>query len=492
MAIVVFGVILILSLVLALLSRRGVIGSSMKDVMVASGSFGAFLIFFVSVGEIYSIGTMIGAPGSIYSKGASYGIWFICYILLAYVVGYFLNPAIWRMGQLSNAITMGDVIGWRYNSKMMQVLTALVGIMFLVPWVQNQFAGMAILFKYLNIGISFEVGVVIAAILAFAYVAIAGIRASAWVSVLKDLLLILAIVIAGVTAASKMPGGVEGIFRTVAEKMPNMLTVKTEPITANVTFLLSTIVFQMLGFYMLPISFQAVLTSKNEKILRKNSILMPIYMIMFPFLVVTAYFALATIPGLAKPDYALLAVVVQNLPSWVVGLVAGGGALTAILVMAITALCVGGSFSKNILGVVKPDMGQKQMILWTRIVTAVFLVTAGLMALYFPQLMAGVITVAYSGLTQTFIAIIFGFIWKGATKWGVGAGMVLGVITLFVIKTVPFGLNKGFVALVINLVVAVVVSLLTKPGSEAVKRFDVFKAIKPWKQVMVPDKSIKA
>jgi len=482
MALAVFSGILILSLVIAIASKKGAIGSSMNDVMVASGGFGAFLIFFVSVGEIYSIGTMLGAPGSIYAKGAMYGTWFICYILLAYVVGYFLNPAIWRMGKLANAVSIGDVIGWRYNSKAMQVLTAVIGIMFLTPWIQNQFAGMAILFNYLDIGVSFGAGVVISSALAFAYIAIAGIRAPAWVSVLKDILLVLAIVIAGITAAMKMPGGVGGIFKSVAASAPEMLTVPMEPVTAGFTFVISTILFQMLGFYMLPISFQAILTSKNETNLRRNSIYMPLYMIMFPFLVITAYFAFATIPGLDKPDYALLAVVVQNLPPWVVGLVAGGGALTAILVMAITALCVGGLFSKNILGVLNPNMKESSMVLWTRAATGIFLFFGVMSALYFPQLMANVVTLAYSGLTQTFIAIFFGFFWRGATKWGIGAGMVVGILSIFYFKfsgvPVPFGFNPGFIAISLNLVVAVALSLATKADAESLSRFEKFKAVK--------------
>ena len=141
MALTVFILILVLSVVIAIMSKRGAIGSSMDDVMTASRSFGAFLIFFVSVGEIYSIGTMIGTPGAVFANGATYGTWFICYILLAYVIGYFLNPCIWRMGQLAKAISIGDVIGWRYNSKGIQVLVALVAIGFLTPWIQNQYAG---------------------------------------------------------------------------------------------------------------------------------------------------------------------------------------------------------------------------------------------------------------------------------------------------------------------------------------------------------------
>lgn len=483
MALFVFALILILSIVIAILSKKGAIGSSMSDVMTASGSFGAFLIFFVSVGEIYSIGTMIGAPGSIFANGANYGVWFICYILLAYVVGYFLNPAIWRMGQLAKAVSIGDVIGWRYNSKGMQILVALVAIGFLTPWIQNQYAGMAILFEYLNIGVTFVAGVVISSVLAFVYIAIAGIRAPAWVSVLKDILLIVSIVVVGIAAAVHMDGGVGGIFKTVAETKPEALVVPMQPITQNVTFLMTTILFQMLGFYMLPISFQALLTSKNEHNLRKNSIYMPLYMIMFPFLTIAAYYAVATIPDLPNKDFAFLAIAVNTLPEWVIGLIAGGGALTAILVMAISALCVGGLFSKNILGVIKPDMKQKTMTNWTRVATGVFLVFGMLTALYFPALMANVITLAYGGLTQTFVAVIFGFFWKRATKWGVGAGIIAGVVALAMIKNmmaVPWlGFNFGFWALLINLAVAVVVSLLTKPDAVAMKRFEAFRAAKP-------------
>ena len=74
----------------------------------------------------------------------------------------------------------------------------------------------------------------------------------------------------------------------------------------------------MLGFYMLPISFQALLTSKSGNTLRKNSILMPLYMIMFPFLVIAAYYAVAEIPNLENSDWSLLAIAVDTLPGWTI------------------------------------------------------------------------------------------------------------------------------------------------------------------------------
>jgi SSS family solute:Na+ symporter len=423
-AIIIFIVILVLSFILAVLARRGATATSMSDVMTASGSFGGFLVFFVSVGEIYALGTLIGAPGAIFAQGADYGVWFIAYVLLAYVVGYFLNPASWRLGQLSKALTLADNIGWRYNSKGLQVIVALVGIGFLTPWIQNQFAGMAILFEYLDIGVNFFTAVLISSVLAFLYIVIAGIRAPAWVSVMKDILLVVAIIVIGAAAAIHMKGGVNGIFQEVHAVKPESLFVQPGKPTA---FTISTIIFQMCGFYMLPITFQAVLTSRNEPILRKNTIFMPLYMLMFPFLVIAAYYAVATLPDLANKDYATLAIAVDILPNWMIGLIAGGGALTAILVMAITALCVGGLFSKNILAVVRPATSQKAMVFWTRVVTLVFLVFGMITAIYFPNIMANVITLAYGGLCQTFAGTLLGFFWKRANKWSVGAGILFGI-----------------------------------------------------------------
>jgi solute:Na+ symporter, SSS family len=112
--------------VLAVLARRGVIANNISEILVASRGFSAILLFFVTVGEIYGIGTLIGVPGAVYSKGSSYLIWFIGYILLAYPVGYFLNPRIWRIGKISNSVTIGDFFKWRFESKWLGFMVAIL------------------------------------------------------------------------------------------------------------------------------------------------------------------------------------------------------------------------------------------------------------------------------------------------------------------------------------------------------------------------------
>src|ERR1700759_4886989 len=103
---IVFAVLIAASLVLAVMAKKGHHSTDVRDFFVASPQVRGFLLFFLSVGEIYSIAPIIGFPGSIYAKGGSYGIWYLGYNLLAFPVAYFLNPLIWRAGKLYNAVTI--------------------------------------------------------------------------------------------------------------------------------------------------------------------------------------------------------------------------------------------------------------------------------------------------------------------------------------------------------------------------------------------------
>jgi SSS family solute:Na+ symporter len=474
MALCTFLILILLSVSLAFLSRRGVIASDINQILVASRKFGSFLFFFVTVGEIYGIGTMIGVPGAVYSRGSSYILWFLGYILLAYPVGYFMNPRVWRIGKIGDASTTSDWFEWRFASKWLGLLVAFLSILFLLPWAQMQFAGLSIILRYLGIQINPVAAVVAASIIAFTYVGLSGIKGSAYVAILKDILMIAAILVGGVTAVMKMPGGLEAIYRTAYVKFPSYLTVVAVPIDKNVTFLISTILFQAVGFYSWPSIMQYVFSAKSERTIRHNQCIMPLYMLMYIFLVTAAFFTLVTVPGLKNPDDAFMGMIVRNVPGWLVGIVAAGGALTCMLVLADVSLAVGGIVSRNIIGMFKPGMSSSSLVRWTRGSTALFLAISVWLTIFFPRLLLGLINIAYFGITQIFPGIVATILWKRAHKWGIAAGMIVGVFCVFLFNTiniVTFGINKGLVSVVINTIVMVVVSLICSPDATSMERF---------------------
>lgn len=482
MAAAVLAFIIALSLGIAIASRRGAVQDSMSDVMVASRSFGAILLFIVAVGETYSVGTMIGVPGAVYARGASWAVWFVGYMCLGFSVGYFINPMIWRLGRLSGAVTIAETFRWRFNSRPLEFLVALLCVIFLLPWIQIQFAGLGIILKYIGFEISYVTAVLAATVVAYLYIAIAGIRAPAWVSILKDFLMLFAMVVGGLVVAAQYPGGVEGIFMEVARVAPEKLIVETEPITKNVTFMISTMIFQSMGLCMFPLTFQFIFTGKSEDTVRRNQIFMPLYMYMYPFLILTAYFVLITVPGLEKADEAFMALVERELPAWLVGVVAGGGVLTCILVAALCALSIGGFLTQNMIGIFKPDLSSLARVRITRFTTAAALLLSAFMAIYLPALMLGINNFAYFGFTQIFALTAAAAFWGRATSQGAVAGLSVGLALIFIQVGLDINLwniNKGLIALICNATVLIAVSLATQPDAETKKNFETFRNYNP-------------
>jgi len=481
MAAVVMVLVLILSIAIAIASRRGVVQNSMSDVLVASRSFGAVLLFIVAVGETYSVGTMIGVPGAVYGRGASYAVWFMGYMCLGFALGYFINPMIWRLGRLSQSVTIAETFRWRFNSRPLECLIAIMSIIFLMPWIQIQFAGLGIILKYIGVNIDYVTGVLVATVVAYAYIAIAGIRAPAWVSILKDFLLLFAMVIGGLVVAAKHPGGVGGIFSEVARVAPDKLIVATEPITKNVTFMISTMVFQSMGLCMFPLTFQFIFTGKSEDTVRRNQIFMPLYMYMYPFLILTAYFVLITVPGLTMADEAFMALIQNNLPSWMVGMVAGGGVLTCILVASLCSLSIGGFLTQNIIGQFT-TLAPAAAVGITRVATAAALLISAVMAIYLPSLMLTINNFAYFGFTQVFPLTMAAAFWGKATKQGAFAGLFVGLVVIFLqvgLDINLWNLNKGLIALICNAITLVVVSLNTQPDEVTLKNHETFQNYNP-------------
>lgn len=254
MATAVFLGFIVFSLYLAIRSKSGRGPQSVHDFFVASRQFGAYLVFFLAAGEIYSIGTMVGFPGGIYAKGPTYGVWFLGYILLAYPVGYFIGPKIWQAGKRYNAITLPDLFKGHFQSRTLELVVAASAILFLLPWGQLQFTGLVAALKGLGWNFQPFYLILISAMLAFTYIAIAGVRASAYIAVLKDILMVAAIVITGVAVSAEV--GVTEVFHAASLHVSNRMDAH------QLTFSMSTMLFQSLGFYVMPFAVQNFFTAK--------------------------------------------------------------------------------------------------------------------------------------------------------------------------------------------------------------------------------------
>ena len=445
MSIIFFGIIA-LSVLVALAARIGAgKDMSMSEYLVGGRSFPAWLLYFLAVGEIYSIGTMIGLPSGVYAHGARDAIWFLGYILLAYPLGYYVGPLVWRAGVRYDAMTIPDVFGRHFDSRVLEIVTAIALLVALVPWGQYQFIGLQVVLGALGMPITPVQSVIVAALIAFVYLFVSGVRSPAFVAILKDVFMLVGILVVGIFAAHKA-GGVGPVFAT-GHVPPLSVTLTGSPLV----FTISTIVVQSVTFY-LAFSAAFLFTAKSERAIKSSTIWMPLYMLMYPFLIVASFYAILAYPRLASPNTVFMHATIDLLPPWLVGVVAAGAGLSGLLVLSTTSLVIGGTVTRNLVPNVGPGV-QKRV---SNIVVAIFLVLAAWMTLAGSTLMLTVLNLTYYLLGQLvpgWIALMFFRHVKGGA---VATGLVVGLATaigFYLVKPDFGGVNPGLVAVLINLAV---------------------------------------
>jgi SSS family solute:Na+ symporter len=373
------------------------------------------------------------------------------YVLLSYPVGYFLGPKIWNAGKQFNAITLPDLFRGHFESRAVEVIAAVCAILFILPWGQLQFTGLIFALKGMGWNLTPGLLIGIAACFAFTYVAIAGVRASAFIAILKDVLMVVAILIVGVAVAFE--AGVEPVFTAATAKVSNAMS------SSQLTFAMSTMLFQSLGFYMFPFNVQSLFTAKSANTIRRTQIVMPLYMLMFPFLVFASYFAIDRGMHLDSPNEAFFAAASTLLPNWLVGVVAAGAALSALVVLAGICLVIGPIITRNLI----PDLAESKQKTGAKVVIVAYLVASIVLTLSTSNLMVTIANTAYFGVTQFFpgvLIVVFRLRVRGAA---VAAGLVTGqilAVALYLANATLAGFNVGFISLLANCAVVAILHLV--------------------------------
>jgi len=129
---------------------------------------------------------------------------------------------------------------------------------------------------------------------------------------------------------------------------------------------------------------------------------------------------------LANPEIA-------NLPNWVIALVAAGGLAAALSTAAGLLLVISSSISHDLIKKqLKPDITEKQELIWARASATLAIFIAGYFGINPPGFVAATVALAFGLAAATFFpAIILGIFDKRMNKEGAVAGMVIGLILMF-------------------------------------------------------------
>jgi SSS family solute:Na+ symporter len=463
---IILGVIFVSALVGIYAGRR--VKMNLENWTVGGRKFGVIIIWLLMAGEIYTTFTFLGASGWAYSKGAP-AFYILVYGALAYTLSFFILPVLWRMGKKYGLHTQPDFFIKRYDSRTLGVFVALVGVFCIIPYLQLQLAGLGLIVEVSSNGsISPEVAIVVAFVLTCLFVYTSGIKGAAWVAVIKDVLMLLAVFIVGIGVPIIYFGGFGKMFKVLIEKMPGHLVLPGTVPSMGVGWVMTTLLLTGLGFYMWPHVFGSAFSAKSDLIIKRNAIIMPFYQIPVLLVLMVGLTALLVIPGLKDGDMAFLELVNRTYPSWFMGFVGAAGAVTAMVPAAILVLFASTLLAKNVYQAgFNPRASEDSVMRLSRLMVIAIMALALVFAIFFPNELVNLLIFGYDGVTQFFPGVVMGLFWRRVTRTGIFAGLVVGlgiVFGLILTNNDPFlGMNAGFVGLVANSLVATIGSLITKP-----------------------------
>ena len=433
---------------------------------VGGRGFGAVLMYLLMAGEVYTTFAFLGASGWAYSRGGPV-LYVVAYLTLAYVVSFFILPEIWETGRRQGMQTQSDFFSFRYGNKYLAGLVCIVGIVSFIPYLQLQLTGLGIIVSVASFdGIGRTPAMLISVVLLAAFVFASGVRAVAWVSVLKDILMVFAAVAIGVGIPYMYFGGIGPMFAALARAHPAHLTMPGATPNLGHTWYISTVLLTSLGFYMWPHAFGSTFTAKSANTLRRNAVIMPIYSLTLAFILFAGFTAVMILPGLSNGDLALLTIVRRSYPPWFLGVIGGAGALTAMVPASIFILTAATLFAKNLYRpAFAPSMTDDQVAKLARVMVVVIGAVSLCLAIYTSTTLVSLLLVGYAGVTQFFPGVILGLYWRRVTAQAVLTGLIAGVATsvfLMLSHRDPFfGWSAGFVALCLNFIITILLSLGT-------------------------------
>jgi SSS family solute:Na+ symporter len=452
------------------------VASDPAQFILGGRSFGPILLWVLMGGEVYTTFTFLGIAGWAYGRGAE-AYYLLGYGALAYIIAYLYLPRLWRFASERQLLTMADFFSARYGSTAFGAIVTLVTTFIEALAILVYLTGLQILLAIAGFGsINATQAVLIAFVAITFFVFTAGLRGMAWAAIVKDALMIGSVAAVGFVLPIAFFGSPSAMLAHVMAMRPHDFTLGAWTASNGKLWFLTTMLLTGIGFFTGPGTVAATYAAKSEDTVRRNAIFLPLYVLMIVPIFFAGYTASLILPGLrgAQGDAAYLRVIQSHFPAALLGIICAAGVLSGLLPSATRLLATASQVTKNILGDVFHVARAGAAQTWaTRACIVVVAAVSLLLWLFLKASLVDLLLFVYNGNTQLAPGIILGLFWKRVTLWPIAAGLAVGdgCALAFTVHPIPLaGLNPGFAALALNLLVVVTLSLtmpFARPASKA-------------------------
>src|SRR3954447_4567178 len=460
-------------------------------------SFGGWVTWFLLGGDLYTAYTFVAVPALVYGAGAL-GFFAVPYTIVVYPLVFLAAPRLWSVAHRHGYVTPADFVRGRHGSPTLALMIALTGIVATMPYIALQLVGIGAVMR--TMGITGEWPLIIAFVILAAYTYQSGLRAPALIAFVKDTLIYIVVLVAVIYIPIKL-GGFDDIFSAANQKFAKSPAPADGTLLADPQVLgYSTLAFgSALALFMYPHSITGLLATRSRDTIRRNMAALPAYSFVLGLLALLGLMAIKAgvtplTGGNGKPDVNTVVPLLfdKMFPSWFAGVAFAAIGIGALVPAAIMSIAAANLFTRNIYKeYLHRDASPAEEARVSRLTSLVVKAGAVVVILTLDpqfsidlQLIGGVIIV------QTLPAVAIGLYTRALHAWALIAGWAVGLAAgLYMLYDTPnpvtgkthfggaqyalsklgFGDTKitiytGILALALNLIVAIVVSVALGGG----------------------------
>ena len=467
------GVYVAFAMITAFLSRAGK-SEDMQHYFLGDRKMGGFVSAMSYSATTYSAFMMIGLAGLTYAGGVG-ALGFELIYLMGVTLVLIFGPRFWLVGQKYGYVTPSEMLGHRYDSRSVAVVTALTSCVFLIPYAAVQLAGVGYLVSGMTDGgISFVTGTLLATVLAIVFSLIAGLRSVAWTDSLQSIMMIIGATLVVAFVIHRL-GGVGEFFGSLSADHPGHLSVP-----GNGFFSLSMFIGLTLPWVFFSISnpqvSQRLYTPGSMKDLRRMLLGFMFFGLVYTLVsVIWGFAARLHFPNLENGDLATPMLLASELVPTALGIIVMIGIVAAaVSTIDSIMLTLSSMITRDVYHVAQPAASEAKQLAIGKFILPVI----ALLAFGFAQLELDLIAVlsvsASAGLLVMVPAIIGTFFWRRGTAAGVLASTLVAGLVVFVLEVTQTRLldqGSGVWGLALAVILYVGVSLATRPPQQRASEF---------------------
>ena len=470
-----------------------------EDFYLGGRKLGPFVTAMSAEASDMSSWLLMGLPGVALISGLADASWTAIGLAIGTYINWLIVAKRLRIytHMSNNSATVPAFFSNRYrdNKKILSVISAIVIVIFFVPYTASGFAACGKLFNSL-FGIDYFTAMICSALVIVVYTTLGGFLAASTSDFIQSIVMTIAIfvvIIYGVTSVGGM-----GVVMDNATSMAGYfsLTSSYDPVADKATpygilNIVSTLAWG-LGYFGMPhilLRFMAIEKPEKIKLSRRVAtvwVVISMTVSIFIGIVGNAMVKRGVITGLEDSERIIVKIAGLISEHGILAAIVAGVILAGILAATMSTadsqlLAAASGVSQNIVKeVLVKDLSEKASMIIARLTLLGISVIGVIIASNPESSVFAIVSFAWAGFGATFGPVMLAALfWKRSNMQGALAGMISGAIAVFAWKFLvrPLGglwnIYELLPAFLISLAFIVVVSLLTKePSKEVVEEFE--------------------